>query len=339
MSVPAAPQPDTSANPAAAPVLSIKGLEIEFRTGRGTVRAVRGIDLVLGRRETLAVIGESGSGKSVTARAVLGILESPPGYVVGGAINFEGRDLLQMSHRERRTIQGSRIAMVFQDALAALNPLFPVGWQIAELFSIHRGLSMAEGHARAVELLRRIGIPSPEQRANQYPHQFSGGMRQRVVIAMAVALGPDILLADEPTTALDVTVQAQVMQLLAQLRDETGLSLMLITHNIAIAAEVADRVAVMYAGRVVEIGATRDMLKRPAHPYTAALVSLAVNTTSGAQAPIPGAPPDPAMLPSGCAFHPRCSLAREICRQVDPVLRQIRAGQQSACHFAEGVTL
>jgi len=323
----------------ASPLISVKGLEVEFRTARGTVRAVRGVDMVLRKGETLAVIGESGSGKSVTARAILGILQTPPAYIAGGSIQFKGRDLLRISEKERRSIQGARIAMVFQDALAALNPLLPVGWQIAELFKVHRSLPMWKGYEEAIELLRRTGIPSPEERVNQYPHQFSGGMRQRVVIALAIALSPDILLADEPTTALDVTVQAQVMHLLAKLRSEAGLALLLITHNIAIAAEVADRVAVMYAGRVIEEGPTADVLKRPTHPYTAALASLASDAITGVQAPIPGSPPDLAAIPSGCAFHPRCEMARDVCRQVDPALRTIRQGQRSACHFAEEVSL
>jgi oligopeptide transport system ATP-binding protein len=316
-------------------VLEVEDLAIEFRTVRGRVQAVRGVDLAVARGETLAVLGESGSGKSVTARAILGILQSPPGHVTGGSMRYDGRDLLRMGPEERRRIQGEGIAMVFQDALAALNPVYPVGWQIAECFSIHRGLPMKEGWKKAAELLRHVGIPQPEQRAKEYAHQFSGGMRQRAMIALAIALEPDVLLADEPTTALDVTVQAQIMQLLARLRRETGMALVLITHDIAVAAEVADRVAIMYAGRIVETGSALEVLRRPAHPYTKALLSLHAGDGE-ARRPIPGAPPDMAAVPPGCAFHPRCPYAREVCSKDDPALRPVGA-QQSACHFAEEV--
>jgi peptide/nickel transport system permease protein len=317
--------------------LAVQGLQVEFHTRRGVVRAVRGLNLTLRRGETLAIIGESGSGKSVTARAILGILPSPPAFVTGGSIRLGGRDMLKMSHAERRSVQGDRVAMVFQDALAALNPVFTIGWHIAELLRIHRGLPFQRGYARAVELLRDVGIPNPEQRVNEYAHQFSGGMRQRAMIALAIALEPDVLLADEPTTALDVTVQAQIMQLLAKLRREKGMALALITHDIAVASEVADRIVVMYAGRVVESGSVRDILVQPRHPYTRALVALARNETARGRAPIQGTPPDMAAVAPGCAFAPRCPMAAERCRSEDPALRAVGAAQMSACHFAERV--
>jgi len=319
-------------------LLDIADLKVEFRTGRGVVQAVRGASFSVARGETLAIIGESGSGKSVTARAVLGILQSPPAFITGGSIRYDGMDLLSLARAERRKLQGDRISMVYQDALAALNPVYPIGWQMAELFKVHRGMDAKKAYAEAGELLARVGIPNPRERLKQYAHQFSGGMRQRVMIAMAVALKPDLLLADEPTTALDVTVQAQVLELLAEIKRETGLALALITHNVAVAAEVADRILVMYAGRPVEIGGTSDLLNTPRHPYSKALVDLAANANDVAQAPIPGAPPDMVAPPKGCAFHPRCPMAQAICRAEDPPLRHIAGGQWSACHFAELVS-
>lgn len=317
-------------------ILDVDGLRVEFRTAKSIARALRGVSFSVSRGETLVIVGESGSGKSVTAETILGILASPPGHVAGGSIRFAGRELLSMPPAERREIQGDRIAMVFQDALAALNPVFSIGWQIAELFRVHRGLSMREGTRRAVELLRRVEIPNPEERARQFAHQLSGGMRQRVMIAMAIALEPDVLLADEPTTALDVTVQAQIMQLLARLRRETGMALVLITHDIAMASEVGDRIAVMYGGRIVETGAMADILARPAHPYTLALVTLAREEQTGERRPIKGSPIDLTRIPPGCSFRARCSFAIQRCAAEDPLLRTV--GRNSvACHRAEDV--
>lgn len=339
---PPAAEPRQSA-PAPAPaaeqtvsVLAVENLHVGFNIAGRTVSVVRGVDLAVERGETLVILGESGSGKSVTSRAILGLIQ-PPGFVETGRVSYLGRDLLTMPDGERRTIQGDRIAMIFQDALAALNPVFSVGWQIAELHAIHRGMPMAEGYRRAEELLRRVGIPNAATRVHDYAHQFSGGMRQRVMIAMAIALEPDILLADEPTTALDVTVQAQIMQLLARLRREQGLALVLITHDMAVASEVADRIAVMYAGRIVETGHTADLLRAPAHPYTRALVALAVERSEQSRTPIPGTPPDMTAIPAGCAFHPRCAFAEDICRSHEPPLRGAGERRLSACHFAEKV--
>jgi len=316
------------------PQLSIEDLSVEFRTARGTAHALRQINLTVDRAETLAIIGESGSGKSVLARTILGTLVSPPGHVTAGRIRLNGIDLLALDARSYRKLQGDRVAMVFQDALVAFNPLYQIGWQIAEVFNIHRYMPMKAGFERAIGLLRRVGIPNPEQRAHAYPHQLSGGMRQRAMIALAVALEPDVLLADEPTTALDVTVQAQIMALLESLRQETGMALILITHDIAVAAEVADRVAVMYAGRIVEEGRAIDVLSKPRHPYAQGLVALASGSSATVVA-IPGLPPDLSELPTGCAFHPRCTFADDLCRRRDPATRSIAEQHSVACHHSE----
>lgn len=318
------------------PLLSIRDLRVSFDTARGRLHALRGIDLSLVEGETLALIGESGSGKSVTAEVLLGIVDMPPGSVDGGEIVYAGQDLLRMRPSLRRRIQGNEIAMVFQDAISALNPVYTVGWQIAEQFRVHRGLPIRRGREHAIELLARVGIPNPQERVDQYPHQFSGGMRQRVLIAMAIAMQPRLLIADEPTTALDVTVQAQIMQLLARLRRETGMGMILITHDMAVAAEVADRVAVMYGGRIVETAPIVDIIERPSHPYTQALVKLALHDRRHGKRPkIAGTAPDMTEPPSGCAFAPRCGHARPQCRETDPALVPVSVSQASACLFAK----
>src|SRR5438067_13529704 len=302
------------------PVLSVRDLAVEFPTADGVVSAVNGVGFDLAAGETLAILGESGSGKSVTAQAVMGLIERP-GRVVGGTVSFEGRDLLAASAEERRTVRGRRLAMVFQDPLSALNPVWSVGFQIGELFRVHRGLSRKEARRRAVELLERVRIPAAPQRVGEYPHQFSGGMRQRVSIAMALALDPAVLIADEPTTALDVTVQAQILDLLGELRRERTMALMLITHDLGVVAQVADRIAVMYAGRVVEQADVHQLFRAPAHPYTAALLRGAA---------ISGTPPSLRDLPSGCAFHPRCRYAAAVCRTVAPSTVDL-GGRSAAC--------
>jgi peptide/nickel transport system permease protein len=317
-------------------LLAVRDLHVTFRTSGSTIHAARGVDISLSRGETLVILGESGSGKSVLTRAILGIIQSPPGSIDRGQVLYNGTDLLSMPASKRRSIRGDRIAMVFQDSLATLNPVFSVGWQIAELFHQHRGLPFSEGYKLAADLLRRVGIPSPDERIHSYAHQMSGGMRQRVMIALAIALKPDILLADEPTTALDVTVQAQIMQLLKELQTETGMALLLVTHDIAVASEVADRIAVMYAGRVVETAPVLTLMNAPAHPYTRALIELALDESAGRQ-PIGGNPADLSNLPSGCAFHPRCPRAQAICREIDPAYRKLSPQHVSACHFAEEV--
>ncbi|HWK15071.1 MAG TPA: ABC transporter ATP-binding protein [Rhizobiaceae bacterium] len=321
-------------------LVSMEDLHISFDTVRGRLHALRGVNLTLAEGETLALIGESGSGKSVTAEVLLGIVDMPPGRVDRGRISYKGDDLLTMKPSVRRQIQGNEIAMVFQDAIAALNPVYTVGWQIAEQFKVHRGWSMARGREKAVELLGRVGIPNPQERVDQYPHQFSGGMRQRVLIAMAIALEPRVLIADEPTTALDVTVQAQIMQLLARLQSETRMGMMLITHDMAVAAEVADRVAVMYAGRIVETGSVVDIIEKPSHPYTQALVRLALHDArKGSRPRISGSAPDLVTPPLGCAFAPRCAHAQAVCTKQDPQLHVVSGAQSAACHFARELHL
>jgi oligopeptide transport system ATP-binding protein len=320
-------------------LLEVDDLHVEFRTDYGTVQAVNGISYTLSAGETLAILGESGCGKSVSAQTIMGILDSPPGFVTGGEIRYKGRDLLQMSAKEQRDIRGEEISIVFQDALSSLNPVFTVGAQIGEMFRRHRGSSRKDAKKAAIELMERVRIPSAKERVDDYPHQFSGGMRQRVMIAMAIALDPDILIADEPTTALDVTVQAQIMDLLAELQKETGMGLILITHDLGVVGEIADRIAVMYAGRIVETGVTDTVFSAPAMPYTQGLMASIARVDQKGQRlnPIGGAPPDLARLPRGCSFHPRCPRATDLCRAERPELREIVPGRQSACHYAEEV--
>ena len=319
-------------------LLEVDDLSVEFRTPDGVVNAVNGLSWHLDRGESLAVLGESGSGKSVSAQAIMGILDVPPAKITSGRLLFEGDDLLTMDGGDRRRLRGERIAMIFQDALSALNPVYTVGWQIAEMFRVHRGTGRKEAKARAVELMDRVGIPNARSRVDDYPHQFSGGMRQRVMIAMAIALDPDVLIADEPTTALDVTVQAQVMQLLADLQAETGMGLVLITHDLGVVAEVADRVVVMYAGRAVETGPLAEVFMSPAHPYSRGLMRSIprVDAKGGRLDPIQGQPPDLRRIPSGCPFHPRCRWVEDVCRHEEPELLVI-GEQRSRCHLREDV--
>lgn len=322
-----------------APLLEVDDLRVEFRVRDSVVRAVNGLSYTLEEGETLAILGESGCGKSVSAQAVMGILDSPPARVTGGAVRFRGTDLLALPARQRRRYRGARIAMIFQDALSALNPVFTVGDQISEMFEVHRGMRGKEARARAVELMDRVRIPSARRRVDDYPHQFSGGMRQRIMIAMALALEPEVLIADEPTTALDVTVQAQIMRLLAELQDELRMGLVLITHDLGVVAGVADRIVVMYAGGVAEEAPVRDLYRHPAHPYTVGLMASVprLDRSDEPLSPIKGAPPNLAALPSGCAFHPRCPRAEDVCVREKPLLRAVADGRSAACHFAEEV--
>ncbi len=331
--------PEVSGGPAGAALLEVDDLHVEFRTDYGVVHAVNGISYDLHAGETLAILGESGCGKSVSAQTIMGILDSPPGFVTGGEIRYKGRDLLKMTAKEQRDIRGEEISIVFQDALSSLNPVFSVGMQIGEMFRRHRGFSRADAKKAAIELMDRVRIPSAKERVGDYPHQFSGGMRQRVMIAMAIALNPAILIADEPTTALDVTVQAQIMDLLGELQRETGMGLILITHDLAVVGEIADRVAVMYAGRIVETGTTDAVFTAPAMPYTEGLMASIARVDQKGQRlnPIVGAPPNLAHLPSGCPFHPRCPRATQHCPTELPLLREVVPGRRSACHYAEEV--
>ncbi|SNR63089.1 ABC transporter ATP-binding protein [Blastococcus mobilis] len=340
-----APAPWGSAG--AAPLLDVEDLHVEFRTRSGVVNAVNGVSYTLAEGETLAILGESGSGKSVSAQAIMGILDSPPAEITGGKIWFEGRDLLTLPAEEQRLVRGPGISMIFQDALSSLNPVYSVGFQIGEMFRAHRGTSRKEAKQKAIELMDRVRIPAAAQRVNDYPHQFSGGMRQRVMIAMAIALDPRILIADEPTTALDVTVQAQVMDLLKDLQRDTGMGLVLITHDLGVVNEVADNVAVMYAGRIVERGTVTDVFSNPGHPYTEGLMSSVpqVESDGGRLVPITGQPPNLSAIPSGCPFHPRCprrrlgaqALPGRDCAGDVPPLRLVVPGREAACHYSEEV--
>ncbi|MER6348526.1 ABC transporter ATP-binding protein [Streptomyces sp. NPDC001595] len=316
-------------------LLEVRDLQVEFRTRDGIARAVNGVTYHVDAGETLAVLGESGSGKSVTAQAIMGILDMPPGRIAGGEILFQGRDLLKLKEDERRKVRGAEMAMIFQDALSSLNPVLSVGDQLGEMFVVHRGMSRKDARAKAVELMDRVRIPAARERVKQYPHQFSGGMRQRIMIAMALALEPALIIADEPTTALDVTVQAQVMELLAELQREYHMGLILITHDLGVVADVADRIAVMYAGRIVESAPVHDIYKAPAHPYTRGLLDSIPRLDQKGQElyAIKGLPPNLLNIPPGCAFHPRCPMARDVCRTDVPPLYDVDRERGSACHF------
>ncbi|WP_326610517.1 ABC transporter ATP-binding protein [Streptomyces scopuliridis] len=324
-------------------LLEVRDLQVEFHTRDGVARAVNGVSYAVDAGETLAVLGESGSGKSVTAQAVMGILDMPPGRITGGQVLFQGRDLLRLKEEQRRRIRGAEMAMIFQDALSSLNPVLTVGAQLGEMFIVHRGMSRKQARAKAVELMDRVRIPAARERVDDYPHQFSGGMRQRIMIAMALALEPSLIIADEPTTALDVTVQAQVMDLLAELRRELNMGLILITHDLGVVADVADRIAVMYAGRIVETAPVYEIYRAPAHPYTRALLrSIPRLDQKGRELyAIKGLPPNLLRIPPGCAFNPRCPMAQDVCRtEVPPLFEVAEApgaaeGRRSACYFWE----
>ena len=324
-----------------APLLRVENLSVEFRIEDGVVKAVNGLSYTLDEHETLAILGESGSGKSVSAQAVMGILDTPPGFVTAGNVEFKGVDLLKLPEKVMaEQVRGQKIAMIFQDALTALNPVFTVGWQIGEMLRKHRGASKKESKEQAIELMERVKIPDARRRVNAYPHEFSGGMRQRAMIAMALSLDPDVLIADEPTTALDVTVQAQIMELLHELQKDTGMGLILITHDLGVVAEVADRVVVMYAGEIMEDGDINDVFHHPAHPYTLGLMDSIPRTDVHADrlTPIQGAPPDLLNIPSGCPFHPRCPFAQPRCSKDEPRPVSIgRGDHQSSCFFWEEV--
>jgi peptide/nickel transport system ATP-binding protein/oligopeptide transport system ATP-binding protein len=317
-------------------VLEVSGLNVDIRTPKGTVRAVSGVSFQARSGQTLALLGESGCGKSMTAKAVAGLLD-PVADVAGGQVRLNGTDLVQLKPKERRKFAGPELGIVFQDALTALNPVYTVGTQLGEAFRIHLGLSGREAKVQAIELMRRVGIPEPESRVNAYPHQFSGGMRQRILIAMAVALNPSLLIADEPTTALDVTVQAQIMELLRSLRLESQMAVVLITHDLAVVAEEADTVAVMYAGNVVETGPVREVFANPRHPYTKGLLdSVPVKMERGEDLKsIAGSPPELHNIPTGCVYQSRCPLVQDICRTQRPELAPTGPERAAACHFSE----
>ncbi|BCL13920.1 ABC transporter ATP-binding protein [Micromonospora sagamiensis] len=316
--------------------LQVKNLQVEFRTRNGIAKAVNGVSFDVAPGETRAILGESGCGKSVTAQAIMGILDTPPGFITGGEILYRGVDLLKLPQEQRRKVRANRIAMIFQDALSALNPVFTVGFQLAELYRKHRGMSRKDAKARAVELLDLVKIPAAKQRVNDYPHQFSGGMRQRVMIAMALALDPEVLIADEPTTALDVTVQAQIMALLAELQQERNMGLVLITHDMGVVADVADRISVMYAGRVIEEAGVNEIYESPAHPYTKGLLESIPRLDLKGQelSAIKGLPPMLTNIPPGCSFNPRCRYVQDVCRKDPaPPLYTVSSDRTAACHF------
>lgn len=316
------------------PVLQVRNLTTRFKTERGVVTAVDNISFEVAAGETLAIVGESGSGKSVTSMSILRLIPSPPGRIENGEILFDGKDLLKLSEDEMREIRGDRIAMIFQDSMSSLNPSITIGKQIAEPITLHSNANWKEAYEKARDLLSMVQIPDAQSRLSVYPHQFSGGMRQRSMIAMALACQPKLIIADEPTTALDVTVQAQILDLLKELTQKAQTSMILITHDMGVVARYADRVAVMYGGRIVEQGPAREIFSRPAHPYTQGLLASIPRIDSDPNQPLPaieGMPPDLADLPVGCAFAPRCRKATRECDASRPVLAQVGEGHLKAC--------
>ena len=342
---PGPPGPSALAEPGTRTVLEVHDLRTYFFTGAGIVKAVDGVSFTVGRGETLGVVGESGCGKSVTALSVMRLVADPPGRIVGGQVRLNGRNLLDLSEREMEQARGKDVSMIFQEPMTSLNPLYTVGRQIAETVRLHEGLSGKDAFDKAVEMLRRVSIPEPERRAHAYPHQMSGGMRQRVMIAMALACNPKVLIADEPTTALDVTIQAQILDLMRELQERLGTAIVLITHDMGVVAENADRVVVMYAGRKVEEAAADAIFEMPAHPYTVGLLGSIPHIDEAAAAgsarrrltEIKGLVPSLARLPAGCSFAPRCAFATEHCRIARPELRDVVAGHRVACWHAEKV--
>jgi peptide/nickel transport system ATP-binding protein len=318
-------------------ILSVRDLATYFYTEEGTVKAVDGVSFDLHEGETLGIVGESGSGKSVTALSVMNIVDSP-GRVESGEVRYRGDDLLQRSEEEIRSIRGADISMVMQDPMTSLNPVFTVGYQISRVIREHESASKADAREQAVSLMREVGIPDAESRYDEYPHQFSGGMRQRILIAMAISCGPDVLILDEPTTALDVTIEAQIFDLIEELQAERNMSVILITHDLGVVAGVCDRVAVFYAGTVVERAPVDDLYENPKHPYTRGLMRSIPRLTTDIDrlSVIEGSVPNPAALPSGCSFHPRCPHATEECTEYDPELREVAPDREVACIHARG---
>jgi oligopeptide/dipeptide ABC transporter ATP-binding protein len=333
---------DPAAMPAR-PILQIEDLQTHFFTAVGTVRAVDGVSYALHSGETLGVVGESGCGKSVAALSILRLVANPPGRIVGGAIRFEGQNLLELPESEMERIRGNEISMIFQEPMTSLNPLFTIGRQVSEAIALHQGLSRREAMNRAVEMLRQVYMPEPERRVHAYPHQLSGGMRQRVMIAMALSCNPKVLIADEPTTALDVTIQAQILDLMRELQATFGTAIILITHDMGVVAENADRVVVMYAGRKVEEASAADLFDNPGHPYTKGLLGSIPHLDTAARSDrsrtrlneIKGMVPSLFNLPSGCSFAPRCAFATDQCRGESPSLTQYRPGHWIACWHAD----
>ena len=304
------------------PILQVKDLEVEFHTDSGVVQAVNRVSFDLYPGETLGIVGESGSGKSVTNLTMMGLTPQPPGKVVGGSVQYGDQQLLNLSQKQWQSVRGKKIAMIFQDPMTALNPFLTVEEQLVEVTMLHMGLSRAEASAHAVDLLKKVGIPGAEKRITDYPHQFSGGMRQRVMIAMAISCQPDILIADEPTTALDVTIQAQILELMKSMQQEFGTAIIFITHDLGVVASICDRVMVMYAGRKVELSTTANIFQQPRHPYTMGLLNSALRWDQGEDElqAIDGQPPDLLNLPAGCSFNPRCQFVQDECLEQTPPL-------------------
>jgi oligopeptide/dipeptide ABC transporter ATP-binding protein len=318
-------------------VLEIRDLRTYFFTYEGVAKAVDGVSYQLAKGEPLGLVGESGCGKSVTALSILRLIPIPPGKIVGGEILFKGKNLIDLFEEEMRKIRGNRISMIFQEPMTSLNPVFTIGNQIQETIKLHQGLSKRESLEKSIEMLRLVNIPSPERCVNQYPHELSGGMRQRAMIAMSLACNPEILIADEPTTALDVTIQAQILDLMNKLKEELGMAIILITHNLGVIAETVNRVLVMYAGKIVEEAKTKTLFENPQHPYTVGLLKsiprLGDKVRHGKVrlSEIPGVVPSLYEIPSGCKFSTRCSFAMEICEEKEPELKEIEDGHFSAC--------
>lgn len=320
-------------------LLQLEDLQTYFYTDDGVVKAVDRVTFEINKGETLGVVGESGCGKSVTSLSIMRLIPNPPGKITGGRILFEGEDLVTKSDAEMRRIRGNEISMIFQEPMTSLNPVFTVGYQIAEAIILHQKLGRQEALKKAVEMLWKVGIPSPEKRVNEYPHQLSGGMRQRVMIAMALSCNPKLLIADEPTTALDVTIQAQILELMKELKNEFNTAIMLITHDLGVVAEVCERVAVMYAGKVVEYADVQTIFGQPQHPYTWGLLRSIPKLDGNAKRlmVIDGVVPNPLHLPQGCSFHPRCRFANAQCREKEPEIRELKSGHSVRCWYPEAV--
>ncbi|HWO43491.1 MAG TPA: ABC transporter ATP-binding protein [Candidatus Eisenbacteria bacterium] len=317
-------------------LIQVKDLRTSFFTPEGELRAIDGVSFEISEGKTLGLVGESGCGKSVTSLSIMRLIPSPPGKIVGGEILYRGRDLLKLSNEEMRKIRGNEISMIFQEPMTSLNPVFTVGNQIGEAIRLHQGLSKKEARAKTIEMLRLVKIADPETRVDNYPHQMSGGMRQRVMIAMALSCNPSLLIADEPTTALDVTIQAQILELIKELQQKLGMALLLITHDLGVVAERADEVAIMYAGKIVERASAREIFARPLHPYTVGLLNSLPGTDGRKKQrldAIPGMVPSPLHLPSGCRFRDRCPRARGVCAETEPALVELEPRHWVACYF------
>ncbi|UCD34464.1 MAG: ABC transporter ATP-binding protein [Nitrospiraceae bacterium] len=321
------------------PILKIKDLKVYFDTDDGVVKSVDGVDLEIMKGTTLGLVGESGCGKSVTCLAIPRLIPVPPGRIAGGQIIYKGKDLLVLSEEEMEHIRGNDISMIFQEPMTSLNPVFTVGDQISEAITLHQGKTSAEARELAVQILKKVGIPSPDIRVRDYPHQMSGGMKQRVMIAMALSCNPELLIADEPTTALDVTIQAQILDLIRSLQDEFGMSVLMVTHDLGVVANVASHVAIMYASKIAEYGTAEDIFGDPRHPYTLGLFTSipAIGGTKGSLYVIPGNVPNPLAYPRGCTFWPRCLFAEDVCRVEEPLLEEVSAGHRAACHFSKNI--